>query len=78
MGRLSESAVILVVVAMGVRKRYTALPEMQSVFELSGARFVYSNLMVGLLLKVKDHMWESQIKIYYVGNINITWLMIVS
>ena len=39
-GGLSESAVILVVVATGMGATLrTALPEMQRVFELNGARF---------------------------------------
>ena len=36
---LSESAILVVVMATGMGKRYTAFPEMQRVFELSGVRF---------------------------------------
>ena len=38
-GGLSESAVILVVVATGMGETLHRSPEMQRVFELSGARF---------------------------------------
>ena len=46
MGGLSESAVVLVVVAMGVGE---TLHSMHRVFELSGARFALPHLMVGFL-----------------------------